>query len=48
MPGRQEKRMGQSKIQLRRSGQGVDVSVRAVVQRRLGEHHVHGPGRRGS
>lgn len=48
MPGRQEKRMGQPEIQLRRSRQSVDVFVRPVIQRRMGKHHVHGTGRRGS
>lgn len=46
--GRQEKRVGQPEVQFRRPGQSVDVFVRAVVQRRVGEHHVHGTGRRGS
>lgn len=36
------KRLGQSKIQLRRSWQGVDVSFRIVLQRWLGEYNVYG------
>ena len=48
MLGWQKKYMGQSKIQFRWSGQGVNVFIRAVVQRRLGKHHVHGSGRRRS
>lgn len=48
MSDRQEKFVGQSEIQFRRSGQSVDVAVRVIVQGWLGEHHVHGTGRSGS
>lgn len=48
MSSRQEKLVGQPEVQFRRPGQSVDVIVRTVVQRRMGEHHVHGAGRGGS
>lgn len=38
--------MGQSRLQFRRSGTGLDGSLCPLIQRRLGQHYVHWAGRR--
>ncbi len=44
--GRSSQHVGQPRLQFRRPGTGLDGPLCPLIQRRLGQHHVHWAGRR--